>query len=75
MPWAPKEAGKFSKEVGGASSQRKRQWSHVANSMLEKTGDEGKAIAAANSVAGSAKSPAGVSQAAIGRKLQRRNKK
>jgi len=31
-------------------AKRKRQWSHVANSVLKRTGDEGAAVRAANGV-------------------------
>lgn len=49
MPWQPRDAGRHTKKArsGGKTS---RQWSHVANSMLERTGDEGVAIRAANAV-------------------------
>lgn len=32
------------------SAKRQRQWRHVANSMLRRTGDEGAAVRAANAV-------------------------
>lgn len=49
MPWNPGGAAKHKKNL---SSKQKRQWAHVANSMLERTGDEGKAVRAANAVSG-----------------------
>ena len=48
MPWKAKDARRHTKKAKG--SKAKRQWKHVANSMLERTGDEGRAVAAANSV-------------------------
>jgi hypothetical protein len=48
MPWSPKDASRFTKKA--KSPKRKRQWSHIADSMLSRTGDEGAAIRAANSV-------------------------
>jgi hypothetical protein len=47
MPWTPAESRRFTKKA--KSPKRRRQWSHVANSMLERTGDEGAAVRAANS--------------------------
>ena len=49
MPWTASDATRFTKKA--KSPKRKRMWSHVADSMLERTGDEGAAIRAANSVA------------------------
>jgi hypothetical protein len=48
MPWGPEDARRFTKKA--RSAKAKRQFSHVANSMLERTGDEGAAIRAANAV-------------------------
>jgi hypothetical protein len=48
MPWTPGDSTRFTKKA--KSPKRRRQWSHVADSMLERTGDEGAAIRAANSV-------------------------
>lgn len=53
MPWKAKDAGRHTKKA--KSAKRKRQWRHVANSMLERTGDEGAAVRAANSVVKKAK--------------------
>lgn len=47
MPWAPGDASKHKK---GLSPTQSRKWSHVANSVLQKTGDEARAVRAANSV-------------------------
>lgn len=48
MPWTPRDAYRHTKRASTPALQR--QWSHVANSELEKTGDEALAIRAANSV-------------------------
>jgi hypothetical protein len=47
MPWTPREAAKHNRSV--KSPKRKRQWSKVANSILERTGDDARAIRGANS--------------------------
>lgn len=49
MPWKPQDAKRHTKKIRGR--KKARQWSHVANSMLKRTGDEGAAIRAANAVA------------------------
>lgn len=49
MPWKAKDAKRHTKKIRGA--KRSRQWAHVANSMLKRTGDEGAAVRAANAVA------------------------
>jgi hypothetical protein len=46
MPWAPKDASRFTKKA--KSSTAKRQFSKVANKVLATTGNEGRAIRAAN---------------------------
>lgn len=48
MPWDPQESRRHTKKASSAIS--KRQWAHVANSVLAKTGDEGAAVRAANGV-------------------------
>lgn len=48
MPWTAKDASRHTRKA--KSGKQKRQWSHVADSVLKKTGDEGRAIASANSV-------------------------
>ncbi len=48
MPWKPKDAKRHTKKA--KSSKRKRQWAHVADSVLKRTGDEGAAVRAANGV-------------------------
>jgi len=48
MPWTAADAHSKTKKADSPTAQR--QWSHVANEMLEKTGDDAVAIRAANSV-------------------------
>src|ERR1700761_2746588 len=48
MPWKASEATRHDKKAKSAVS--KRQWADVANSVLQKTGNEGQAIREANSV-------------------------
>jgi hypothetical protein len=49
MPWEKdSDAARHTKKA--KSPKRKRQWRHVANSVLQKTGDEGAAVRAANGV-------------------------
>ena len=48
MPWTAGDATKHTKKATSAVS--KRQWAHVADSALARTGDEGLAIREANSV-------------------------
>lgn len=47
MPWTPKDAHRHTHKA--KSAVRKRQFSKVANSMLERGASEGSAIRAANS--------------------------
>ena len=49
MPWTASSAKRFSKKAGG-NKTTSRQWSAVANDVLDKTGDEGKAIRIASGV-------------------------
>jgi hypothetical protein len=46
VPWSPKDALSHTKKA--KSKKSKRQWSKVANSVLARTGDEGRAVRAAN---------------------------
>jgi len=46
MPWTSRSASKHSHKA--SSPKKKRQWSKVANSVLEETADEGRAVRAAN---------------------------
>jgi hypothetical protein len=48
MPWTPKDATRHTKKA--KSAKAKRQWSDVADSVLTRTGDEGRAIREANAV-------------------------
>ena len=48
MPWTEKDAARHTKSA--RTPKDKRRWSHVANSVLNRTHDEGRAIKAANSV-------------------------
>ena len=48
MPWAAKDAKRHTKKAG--SAKKSRQWSHVANSALERGASEGSAIRQANAV-------------------------
>jgi uncharacterized protein YdaT len=54
MPWTPADVPRHNKSV--KSPKRKHQWADVADSMLERTGDEGAAIRAANAVVKKSKS-------------------
>ena len=48
MPWSPQDATRHTKKAKSATA--KRQWSDVADKVLEKSGDEGRAIREANAV-------------------------
>jgi hypothetical protein len=48
MPWKAKDAGKH--DHAANTPKRRRQWSDVANSILERTGSDARAIRGANSV-------------------------
>jgi len=48
MPWNPADAARHTKKAKPGKSSR--QWSDVANSVLERTGDEGAAVRQANGV-------------------------
>lgn len=48
MPWTAADASKKDKKAN--SPKKRKQWAAVANSVLDKTGDEGKAIKTANAV-------------------------
>ena len=54
MPWTPADATRHTKKA--TTPKKKRQFRDVANSVLAKTGDEGRAIREANAaVAGTAR--------------------
>lgn len=48
MPWTPRDARKKTKKAN--TPKKGRQWRDVANGVLTKTGDEGRAIREANAV-------------------------
>ena len=48
MPWGPEDASKKTHKANTAKKQR--QWAHIANGVLAKTGDDAKAIQEANGV-------------------------
>lgn len=48
MPWSSSDAKRHTKKA--TSAKKQRQWSHVANSALERGASEGSAIAQANAV-------------------------
>ena len=48
MPWTPKDAKR--KTHKATSPKAQRQWAHVANAVLKKTGSDATAIREANSV-------------------------
>ena len=49
MPW-DKNSDAARHTHRAKSSKQRRQWRHVANSILERTGDEARAVRGANSV-------------------------
>ncbi len=59
MPWAPGDSKRFKKDIAEGAMDR---WAAIANSVLQKTGDEGQAIRAAN----------GATRSAAARRLQKR---
>lgn len=48
MPWSPKDALRHTKKA--SSPKKRRQWRDVANSVLAKSGNEGRAVREANAV-------------------------
>lgn len=48
MPWTPADAGRHNKKA--KSGKAAKQWAAVANSVLQKTGDDAQAIRTANGV-------------------------
>ena len=46
LPWTAKDAATKTKKA--KSPKRKRQWAAVADAVLAKTGDEGRAVREAN---------------------------
>lgn len=50
MPWKSRDVKKHTKAA--KSAKAKRQWIHVASRVLKATGNEGRAVRAANAVVG-----------------------
>lgn len=50
MPWTPADATRHTKKAN--TPKKKRQFADVANSILARTGDEGRAIRGANAAVG-----------------------
>ena len=48
MPWNPEDAFRHTKKA--KTPKLRREWSHVANSVLKRTGDDGLAVREANGV-------------------------
>jgi hypothetical protein len=48
MPWEPEDAPLYTKKA--ATPRLQRLWVEIANQVLDKTGDEGRAIREANAV-------------------------
>lgn len=48
MPWTPADAKGTTRKA--SSPVARRQWSEVANSVLARTGNEGRAVRSANAV-------------------------
>ena len=46
MPWNPSDAGRHTHKAD--TPAKRRQWSDVANDVLDRTGDDAKAVRAAN---------------------------
>lgn len=50
MPWQPSDAQRHDKLAKLKGLNAQKQWARVANSVLERTGDEGLAVREANVV-------------------------
>ena len=50
MPWGPEDAARHTKKAAG-HPKAARAFAHAANSVLESTGDEGRAVRAGNAAA------------------------
>ena len=48
MPWTPSDAREKNHKAN--TPQKKREWADVANSVLKRTGDDGRAVRTANGV-------------------------
>ena len=53
MPWTQDDATSHTKKA--TTDKAKREWAEIANQVLERTGDEGRAIREANAVIASVK--------------------
>lgn len=53
MPWTPEDARRHTRKA--ATPKAQRQWADVANSVLQRTGDDARAIRSANAVIGKRK--------------------
>jgi hypothetical protein len=49
MPWKPGGSLRHNSRLKG-KPKKQRQWSAVANNVLKRTGDEGRAVRSANAV-------------------------
>lgn len=49
MPWSEKDAERHTKKA--KTPRSRRAFAHAANSVLERTGDEGRAVRAGNAAA------------------------
>jgi hypothetical protein len=49
MPWKSSDAKRHTRKIGKGKTAS-RQWANVSNAVLDRTGDEGAAVRAANSV-------------------------
>lgn len=56
MPWTADDGPRRHTKKADTPKKR-RQWAHVANGVLEKTGDEGRAIREANAVISANQAP------------------
>lgn len=48
MPWKPKQAESHTRKAD--TPKERKQWADVANAVLRKTGNEGRAVREANAV-------------------------
>jgi hypothetical protein len=55
MPWTPRDAYSHTKKASTPSTQQR--WASVANSVLQSTGDEARAIREANATVAKAPRP------------------
>jgi hypothetical protein len=53
MPWKPTDARAKTRKA--STPRKQRQWANVANDVLDRTGDEGRAVRTANGVVAKAK--------------------